>query len=204
MNEIQKNTLDTIQALDETTVFEMIQNAPALSSQEEATAPFSNFSQNTDTSWKHVPREKVEEYLRNKLFFNTRDIDYDLIKQLAEIRSKDSVKKIMIPLDLVVCASGFDDWTGRSRGITKDWRIVYGGKTVYGNMPSTNVSMLYAGTPSELPPVNKMSMYIQPDKKIFFDNAGGDSHRIAAAILRGDKNIETEKLVVYQLDKNYL
>ena len=77
-------------------------------------------------------------------------------------------------------------------------------ETLSGRMSSLNVNKLYAGTPSELPSVREMRMYIQPDKKVFFDNKSGDSHRIAAAILRGNKYIETNNLTVYQVDKNYL
>lgn len=201
-----ENPLETeIQTvLDETKVFEMIKNAPKIIAKKIPTAPFTDFNLNTDDSWNLVSKNQVLEYLNNRLFFDTSQIPYESMKKLIEIRRWVSEEWIKIPLDLVVYAFGFDNWKGRPKNNNKSWGIRHKGKGLSGSMPSLDVSMLYAGTPSELPSVSNMNMYIQLDGKVFFDNGSGDSHRIAAAILRGDNDIETKFLTVYQLDRNYL
>lgn len=191
-------------ALDEAGVYEMIRNAPPINWPNEEPPPFDNYDKNTDELWEYVSPEKVSEYLDSKLFFETFRIDSKDKTLLTEIhkRGGDSIE---IPIDLVVCAAGFDDWRGRGEEIGKDWHIKnQNGDVSRGTMKSRQVVKLYAGTPSELPAVEIMNMYIQPNKTVFFDNNAGDSHRIAAAILRGDKFIKAENLYVHQLYKDYI
>ncbi len=178
----------------------IIESAPQISSHDISKAPFADYAQNTQESWNMIPPEVVDVYLKDKLFFNTSHIPYDSKTEVGEISSDEPIK---IPLDLVVYAEGFSDWRGRKSG-EKSWNIKSGEKNLDGEMASLNVIKLYAGSPSEIPEVRYMQMYIQPNKKVFFDNGSGDSHRIAAAILRGDKYIETKYVIVYQLDEDYI
>ena len=190
--------------LDLQGVYDIINNAPILNLQTQK-APFSDYGENTDKVWQIVTPEIVDEYLQNKLFFNTsRLLLYEEDNKILEISATEQSGPIKIPIDLIVFAYGFVDWNGRHRSYGKDWQVLNNGKSFYGTMSSINVAKLYAGTPTELPAVGKMIMYIQPDGKVFFSNGGGDSHRIASAILRGNKNIDTKYLTVYKLKRNYL
>lgn len=189
---------------DKEAVYQIIGNAPQLSSLSQQAAPFANFSENTHELWQYVESDKVEEYLKSRLFFKTSNISSDSRTNVGEIHTGHAEEGIKVPLGLVVNASGFDDWRGRPQGNKKDWKIRCGEKQIGGSMSSLNVMMMYAGTPTEIPPVDVMCMYIQPNGKVFFDNAGGDSHRIAAAILRGNEYIETKNLYIYQLNRDYL
>lgn len=178
----------------------IIESAPQISNRDVSKAPFADFTQNTQDTWEYVSPEIVDTYLKNRLFFNTSHIPYDSKKEVGEVSSDEPIQ---IPLDLVVYAEGFADWRGRKSG-EKSWNIKSGEKNLDGAMSSLDVIKLYAGTPSKIPQVGFMQMYIQPDKKVFFDNGAGDSHRIAAAILRGEKYIETKFVIVYQLDEDYI
>ena len=201
-NEIPEQELKS-ESLGLQGVYEIIRNAPSFN-QERQKAPFSDYKENTDLVWQSVSPEEVDTYLSSKLFFDTSVIPFESMKEMSNISGIQQAEAIKVPLDLVVCAVGFKDWNGRPEINNKEWRIRNGNKTLSGSMSSANVSKLYAGTPSELPAVSAMNMYIQPDGKVFFDNVGGDSHRISAAILRGDENVETRHLTVYKLEENYI
>jgi hypothetical protein len=201
MEEIPSSTTEKNERIRSVDVLnKIIESAPKISGQDVSKAPFADYAQNTQESWNMIPPEEVDEYLKQKLFFNTSHIPYDSKKEIGEVSSDEPIK---IPLDLIVYAEGFSDWRGRKSG-EKSWNIKSGEKKLDGAMASLNVIKLYAGTPSEIPEVGFMQMYIQPNKKVFFDNGAGDSHRIAAAILRGDKYIETKFVIVYQLDEDYI
>lgn len=181
-------------------IYKTISTAPPLSNLDTSKAPFKDFASNNDEAWQHVPSEQIEKYLDSKLFFNKHNIEEEDKTFLFEIDKKRNEEPLTIPLDLVVYASGFKNWQGRDKYTLKDWSSKYG----YGTTHSFTVIKHYAGLPTEIPPVSEMNMYIQPDKKVFFDNGDGDSHRIAAAVLRGDTSIKAENLQVYQLSKNYI
>lgn len=181
----------------------MIQSAPPIAPVIEKSAPFADYAENTDKSWKLVKPEDVKEYLESKLFFKTSSIPSSSLQKVGEVYIRYSEEAIKVPLDLIVNAAGFESWLGRSKKYNKKFHIQSGGKGLSGEMKSLDVAKLYAGTPTPLPPVDIMTMYIQPNQKIFFDNGSGDSHRIAAAILRGDKDIETRCVYVYKLDTDY-
>ena len=184
----------------ETAVYEKINDAPLLSPRQEIVPPFKNFTENSKEAWQYVPPQEVEKFLKERFFLNTDIIDYEDMTGLFTVRKRENEDSIKIPLDLVVAAAGFEDWRGRGEDIGKTWQSEYG----YGETNSLEVIKHYAGLPSEPPPVSRMRMFIQPNGKIFFDNGSGDSHRIAVAMLRGKEFIETKKVNVYRLSKNYI
>ena len=186
--------------LTEEIIYDLIAQAPSISSLDESKAPFRNFSDNTETLWQHVPLQEVNDYLDKKVFFNTHKIEHEDVVDYSELFVSKNEKGISIPIDLVVYAAGFSSWKGRPEGANKSWSSKYGS----GENKSSDVIKHYAAMPSELPSVFMMTMYLQPDGKIFFDNAGGDSHRIASAVLRGNKVVTTKRLTLCRLSKNYL
>jgi hypothetical protein len=198
------NAEGSIDIRDEDDINEIIQSAPSLSTTSERAAPFLEYTENNQESWKYVTPQEVEEYLSAKLFFDTSIIPRDSLKELAEVRANSPHEGIKVPLDLVVNATGFEDWRGRPEGVEKQWSVKSGNERISGTMDSLNVIKMYAGTPSKLPAAGVMQMYIQPNRKVFFDNYNGDSHRIAAAILRGENDIEANCVIVYQIDTDYL
>jgi len=184
----------------EEAVYKTMYDAPALSTPNETPAPFKNFAANDKNAWAYVPSQEIEDYLKDRFFFNTYNIEYEDMTELFEVNKRRNEEPIKIPLNLVVYAASFEDWRGRDRNTGKSWQSEYG----YGTTNSLEVIKHYAGLPSELPPVGIMRMFVQPNNKIFFDNGAGDSHRIAAAMLRGDEFIKAENVQVYRLSKNYL
>jgi 3-methyladenine DNA glycosylase Tag len=179
----------------------LINNAQVISFIDKENAPFKNFHENSTGSWNFVPDETIRNYLDTKFFFDTRSIPSDNMKEVSFIQ-----KDFQIPLDLVVNAAGFTSWKGRGEAIEnkKSFYSKYLKGDQNNTMSSLNGIKHYAGLSSEIPPVDTMRLFIQPDGKIFLDNSGGDSHRIAAAILRGQSTINTRSLQVYSLDKNFL
>lgn len=208
LNNLQDSKLESSEepkkTLGKEEVYKIISSALPLSDTEGKMAPFAEYAKNTHESWKYVPPEEVEEFLRAKPFFDTSIITSQSRREVAEIRTSMYEEGIKVPLDLIVCAAGFKSWLGRAKGHNKRWSIRSGRDYLDGEMSSLNVIKIYAGTPTDLPPVDIMSMYIQPNGKVFFDNVGGDSHRIAAAVLRGDKNIDARMLFVYELNRDYI
>lgn len=181
----------------------LIQNAPPISPVDRSKAPFRDYSENTPEQWKYVRADEVEAYLKGKRFFDTGLISRSggQMKQLFEVRASNRSQLIKVPLDLVVNAKGFESWNGRNERNTKSWYSrLYGG----GESKSIDVIQHYAGLSTDLPPVAAMLMFIQPDGKVFFDNCSGDSHRISAAILRGNDFIETSEVYAYLLSEDYL
>lgn len=179
----------------------LIQNAPPISPVDRSKAPFRDYSENTPEQWKYVRADEVEAYLNGKRFFNTGSIASRHLTRVFEVIAPTTSQFIKVPLDLVVNAKGFESWKGRNEGDKKSWYSrLYGG----GNSKSIDVVQHYAGLSTDLPPVTAMLMFIQPDGKVFFDNCSGDSHRISAAILRGNEFIETSEVYAYMLSENYL
>jgi hypothetical protein len=161
--------LPTVDPLEKA-VYEIISHAPEISYVNKDDAPFKNFSDNNQKSWHHIPPEEADVYLNKKLFFETRKIDYDDMTEIFEIDKKYDEPGIKIPLDLVVCAAGFENWKGRDKSVGKSWSSEYG----YGETKSNEVIKHYAGLPTKLPSVTAMRMFKQPDGKVFFDNGSGD------------------------------
>jgi len=178
----------------------LIQNAPPISPVDRSKAPFRDYLENTPEQWKYVRADEVESYLNGKRFFNTGSIASRHLTRVFEVIAPNRSQFIKVPLDLVVNAKGFKSWKGRGEISSKSWYSIYGN----GESNSIDVIQHYAGLSTDLPPVTTMLMFIQPDGKVFFDNSSGDSHRISAAILRGNEFIETSEVYAYMLSENYL
>jgi hypothetical protein len=176
-----------------------ITSAPILQESTRLQAPFKDYTENTDIAWKYVPDKEIESFLESKLFLDTDAIPFADKTEVLEVDRKWSEDTIKIPIDLVVCAAGFVNWTGRSKDKTKTW------VSRYGDQETTSLDVIkhYASLSTPLPEVRMVNMYIQPDGKVFFNNGSGDSHRIAAAMLRGEETIETRHICAYKLGYKY-
>lgn len=179
---------------------DIIRQAPNLQEPSELSAPFKDHKDNTDITWKYIPNKEVEKYLQNKLFFDTSKIPFEDKEEVLEVHRRYNEDAIEIPIKLIVYAAGFVSWSGRSKNKTKEWVSKFGREET----SSLNVIKHYAGLSTKIPEVGTVNMYIQPDGKIFFSNGPGDSHRIAASVLRGENIIEARHLYVYKLAHNYL
>ncbi len=162
-----------------------------------ANAPFANYQNNDDTAWQNVEDSTVREFLASQQFVDTHGFGYGcnsvVLKHIPD-------KPYEVPLSAVVSAAGFESWLGRDPRDQKNWSSPYGA----GSMQSLSVIKHYAGLETELPPVDKMNVYIQPDGQVFCDNSAGDSHRIAAALLRGQDTVQANKLEFILLNRNRL
>lgn len=85
-------------------------------------------------------------------------------------------QEVEIPLGMFVSAESFESWQGRPEGVLKDGRL------------SNEVIEQYAMMDSEPPAVEDLEGYLLPDGRIYFKSK--NSHRVAAAIRRGDKNVK--------------
>ncbi len=136
------------------------------------------------------------ERLRKKLFLATTNLKNgppDVI-----VNASNHEEPIQVPLDLVVDAQGFVSWEGRGAKVNKTIMTDEGYKT----LPSREVIELYASMGKNAPIIPAFDLFIQLDGKIFLANSNDGSHRLAAAILRGDKSVPTLSLRVRQLDEN--
>lgn len=184
------------------TVFKLLETAPKLQDIDTSAAPFKDYEQNTSDTWKYVSEDEISDYLSKRIFKNTHGMS-----SLGAEPNKLSIRankdeSFDIPLDLVVHAQGFDSWMGRfgsGKRITGPY-----GKYYDGNQRSIDTIKHYASLPSELPPVSEIRVFMQPDGKLFCDNGSGDSHRIAAAMLRGDTTIKAERVTVQRLATNII
>lgn len=182
----------------------IISEAPKPQNANAEKAPAKYYAKNNEESWTHMPDEVVREYLEARTFFDT----YQARRNAEDTRSlvidTDPETPLEIPLDLIVDATGFDSWLGREgygsgKNVSGQYQEQYDNQ-----IPSLDVIKHYASLPSELPPVGTINLYIQPNGVIFGDNNSGDSHRIAAAILRGDTTIKADHVSIRCLDRNYL
>ena len=97
-------------------------------------------------------------------------------------------QEVDIPLGMFVSAESFESWQGRPEGILKD------------GQKSSEVIDQYAGMESEPPPVEDLEGYLLPDGRVYFKSK--NSHRVAAAIKRGDSHIKfAGKLMLAVLDE---
>jgi hypothetical protein len=149
------------------------------SSPQESDAPFSDYANNTAESWAYVIQDDVTGH---GIYITSETGD-----------------EIKIPAEMFVYAKGFSSWLGRNDGEGAKFNSK-------SQSPSTSLEVIkhYAGAPSGLPPVSHVQIYIQPDGRVFADNDGGDSHRLAAAILRGKEQVLAKSISIRVLDKNVM
>lgn len=102
---------------------------------------------------------------------------------------------ISLPVHNFVSAYGIRSWSrGREQNIlkTNDQGEV---------LTSDEVIADYAQRTTQAPPIERVHAYIQPNGITLYVTESG-VHRTAAAILRGDRMIQTNSLIVHQLGAN--
>lgn len=178
----------------------LIQASPGVAPIDRTHAPLKDFAQNTEQAWQHVPADQVHDYLKSKRFTEPYDIRQEGQRKIQIEAADDPVD---IPLDMLVNAEGFDSWEGRDgqRGAEKRVQSQY---SSFYNAKSKSLDVIkhYASLPTEIPPVSTISLFVQPNGVIFGDNDMGDSHRIAAALLRGDETIKANSVVIRAVDRD--
>jgi hypothetical protein len=98
-----------------------------------------------------------------------------------------SSKPIEVPLSSIVSAVGFQSWeNGRGDGIGKD------------NKSSSETIKDYASRPTEIPPLDNAVALILPNGEVVIMSE--NSHRVAAAKLRGQKTIQIKHLTVREVE----
>lgn len=184
---------------------ELLSRVPSQQSAADIRAPFENYGSNNTVSWSVVSDQIIRDYLSKKNFVRDINVSHDETTGYSLDIEAPRHQSLSVRLDLMVRAAGFDSWHGRG----KDGPNGNASKAVsasYGVWPSTSLDTIkhYAALPSELPAVGRVYAYVQPDGQVFCDNGSGDSHRIAAAILRGDEFIQTDALEIIILKRNLL
>lgn len=186
-------------------IMEAIHNAPQLQPVPKRAPPFADYKQNTAEAWSYVSDETIDQYFEGRRFVPVRpstvDSDGNRVRQIDMTAFGEHAKPLEVPLDLIVDAAGFDSWRGRAglgsyKVVEGEYSRAYGG----GNIHSEDLIKHYASLTTELPSVTHINIYVQPDGVMFANNGEGDSHRIAAAILRGQQTIKTSLLTVIPID----
>ncbi len=189
-------------SLEAQSLRDIIAGAPPVQPESAKPAPFSNFKENSEEAWQLVPDEAINDYLDEKIF---RDPVRNRLPaaDAARIKVEGSVQQpFEVPTHLLVGVQSFASWKGYDGGS--------GGKRVSGEYAdhydrqskSYDVIKHYAALPTELPPVDTIELFIQPNGMIFGDNGSGDSHRLAAAMLRGQATIRAHNITITPIEKN--
>lgn len=189
-------------SLEARAVQDIIANAPSIQPESTQAAPFGGFKENNENAWQLVSDEAIDDYLDEKIFrdpvrnrLHTAHAPRVMIEGSAE-------QPLEVPTHLLVGAQSFDSWKGYDGG--------NGGKRVSGEYAgyydrqskSYDVIKHYAALPTDLPPVTTIDLFIQPNGMIFGDNGSGDSHRLAAAMLRGDATVRAYNIMITPIEKN--
>lgn len=188
-------------SIEAATIMELIKTAPKIQSESQLEPPFKHYAGNTEEAWSHVPRQAVEQYLDGRIFTDATPTTSG--KGRIQILTKPG-EALEVPLDLFIEAAGFDSWHGREgAGSHKDVLGQYAGEYDR-KIHSSDLIKHYASLPSELPSISEVIVYVQPDGTMFANNGGGDSHRLAAAILRGQESVKADTITVIPVDTNFL
>lgn len=102
-------------------------------------------------------------------------------------------KDVNIPLGMFISAESFESWRGRKESHSKDGR------------PSSEVIYEYSEMKTTPPPIEIAEAYLLPDGRIYFKSE--NSHRLAAAIKRGDEYVRfkgTLRLIVLKDTPDFL
>ena len=171
-------------------------------------APFVEYERNTDDTWKYVGDVAIRSYLQEQTFYPVTPSLSDITGYSVTISHTPSLRDyIEVPTSTLVHAAGFNSWLGRGvNGSGEKRPTTQIARYLSPNERFTSINTIknYAATPGELPPVTHVNTYIQPDGRVFSDNESGDSHRIAAAKLRGDATVKAKHLSVHVLSHNFL
>lgn len=179
-----------------------------ISTEPNRNAPFAEYKHNSDTKWRYVADIAIRQYLREQQFVHNMPSSADYSGYVVTIsRTESDGKAIEVPISSFVHVAGFDSWLGRGingRGEKRPSTPIARYLSPNERFSSLNTIKNYAATPGDLPPIGHVNTYIQPDGRIFSDNNNGDSHRIAAAMLRGDASIKAKQLSVHVLNTNFI
>lgn len=199
---------------DLTAINTLISRAEPISSSDVSKAPFRNYLHNTDQSWEYVSAEDIRDFLLRKPFIDDwtlGEIELNNAASVTTLRHTTSSDEVgfCVPTNVMISAAGFGSWLGRS---SAEGYLGEGEKSIalpgFLSTESKSLSLhaikAYASYPEELPPVNQISVYVQPDGIAYAGNESGDSHRIGAAILRGESTIRATGLRVVLLGSNTL
>jgi len=171
----------------------LIEDAPQLQSEVLSPAPFADYKENDGTQWAFAADSSIREYLAKRQYEHL----------WSPPKSSQENNRIRIdafqdggidfPLDLIADLSGFASLTGDGeyKRIEGEYEIGYNA-----SMPSIDAMKHYASLPTEIPPVHNIVVYVQPNGVMFAGNGEGDSHRIGAAILRGQKTIKANNITI--------
>jgi hypothetical protein len=160
-------------------------------------APFVDYKLNTSEVWKYVPNEAIKDYLDS---FNFIDEKMRLEGKSVLLKGDRAGDSFAIPSSLFASMPGFKSWSGRNDTNSKGWNSDYGSDVAN----SIDVMKHYASLPTELPSLDLVNVYVQPDGRIFAKNHSDGSHRIGAAFLRGDKTVKTYDVNFVMLERNIL
>jgi len=173
-------------------------------------APFQNYLENNDSAWQYVDNQTIQHYLKAKPFISDRKLSlapYNArsITSISNYTSH-SDEYFEIPTRMMVSAAGFGSWLGRNDSAGREGMgekgIALPEFTYDMRSLSLDAIKAYASQRTELPPVAEVHLYVQPNGLAFAGNGSGDSHRIGAAILRGEKTIKATNLTTYLLKDN--
>ena len=102
------------------------------------------------------------------------DDSYEAGKTIRIELPKD--QEIDVALGMFVSAESFESWQGRPEGVLKD------------GQSSRDVIDQYASLQTDPPPIEDLEGFLLPDGRVYFKSK--NSHRVAAAIKRGDSHIK--------------
>lgn len=144
----------------------------------------------------HLPDELVQRRLQKKLFRATDDLKDRPVEAVITATSAD--QPIEVPLDHVIDAQSFIDWMGRAPGVKKTRSTNEG----YVTESSFDTIRHYASLSTKIPPISSMEMFVQPDGKVFFNNDDDGSHRLAAAVVKGQESVPAYSLRLRRLQED--
>ncbi len=176
----------------------LINDAPQLQPELPSPAPFAGYKENGATQWALAADISVKEYLAKRQYKHL-DRPPKSSQEKNRIRIDASQDGgINFPLDLIADLSGFAslDGDGEYKRIEGEYESEYNA-----SMPSLDAMKHYASLPTEIPPVHNIVVYVQPNGVMFAGNGEGDSHRIGAAILRGQNTIKANNITVVPIDE---
>jgi hypothetical protein len=110
-------------------------------------------------------------FIANSKLSNLASYSFEEGRIIYILTSKDA----KIPLGMFISAESFESWRGRKEGHSKDGR------------PSNVVIDEYSEMKTTPPPIEIAEAYLLPDGRIYFKSE--NSHRLAAAIKRGDEYV---------------
>jgi hypothetical protein len=177
-------------------------------------APFKDYQDNTDRVWKYADDKSIRDYLLAKVFLDDQTLSrlhLNNAKSVTTITNDVSAtsRYFDVPTNLIVSAAGFGSWAGRDDSLGNQGMGEIMSISLPGFLSTTKRSLslqaikAYASYPTELPPVTEMAVYIQPNGLAYAGNGSGDSHRISAAILRGQQTVKATNLSTVLLKDNY-